>query len=615
MTAASPIPDAAAAPDSVDHRGAALVWGLLLLLLVINVPLFLCMPLTDDAAMFDLQALNLLRGGVLYRDILEPNLPGVIWIHALVRAALGTSSLALRAVDVLFFSVFALLSRNWLGSCGRPRAAQAWLVLVLFFCYFSLSEWCHCQRDVWLLVPALAGLTLRRRQMARLRTAPSPPRWVVGLVSGPTVGWAFCEGMCWGAGVWLKPTMILPAACCWGLSVFCIRSWRSSLVDLVGLVSGGLLIGGLGVAWLVWSGAWPYFVTTLVEWNPQYMAAAREQWTLTRYVAMQVRFFPWQLLHLAAIPIAVAAVGRQGWKSRKVEKSKSERVQESRIAGTDASDFSTFPPFHFSTPSLLSVFYLAWLVQSYLLQHLFDYVHAPALLLAIVLVAASWARRPAAAAAAADDRDSADEPATKAGPDSTMGRFAWRLSVAAFAILALLTTPVVSLPRLACWPACVTQGSTAEVRDRLKTFSVPSWRDLERVAAFLGDQGVRDEELTCYNSSLVHLYGILGLGPSTRYVYLEQVAIYFPERREAFLQALLDSRQRYVVTDLIASGLTPGGIARLCAEGPLARPPRFPSHLRDVYPWSQPAVFRAGPYLVHRIERPLGRLEGPPRSG
>ncbi len=603
-------------------------WVAVALLLVSNVPLFLCMPLTDDAAMYDLQALNWLRGGVLYRDILEPNLPGVIWIQAVVRATLGSSSLSLRGVDLLLFSVFAALSRHWLASSGATRAAQAWLVFVLFVCYFSLSEWCHCQRDVWLLVPGLAGLTLRRRQIERLRTAPPqftqarsasegesrPARLRVGLVSTATVGWAFLEGLCWGAGVCLKPMIVLPAVCCWAVSVLYVRSWRRIWVDFGGLLLGGVVAGVLGVVWLVWSGAWPYFLATLREWNPGYVAAARAQWTWTRYVAMHVRFFPWQLLHLAAVPIAAATIVRAGtgrWKSRKVEKSKSKKAGESESRTGASSGSSTFRPFDFSTLylPLLSVFYLAWLVQSYLLQHLFDYVHVPAMLLAIVVTGAWRAGKSAVVAPDANDGDSGCEPAVRTTEKTR--RYGWRFAVAGFAVLVLLTTPVLNLRRLAWWPACITEGSAVQVRDGLKTFSVPSWQDLERVAGFLREQGIREGELTCYNSSLVHLYGIMGLGASTRYVYLEQLVAYFPDRRAEFLRALSASRQRYVVTDLIASGLSPAGIVRLCNEGRLERAPRLPSRLRDVYPWSQPAVFRAGPYLVHRVERPLGRLEGP----
>jgi hypothetical protein len=701
----------------INCIGTAVACSLLVLLLVTNVPLFLCMPLTDDAAMYDLQALNWLHGGMLYRDILEPNLPGVIWLHAAVRWTLGTSSMALRSVDLLLFTTFVALSRNWLASSGATRAIQAWSVLVLFVCYFSFSEWCHCQRDIWLLVPGLAGLTLRRRQIERLRfgaaqstqgritcsgvallegtnssrpevSSPKGPvdisqghrpglgeeqpfialkgrnkittlgrlcrpfrAWATfclslpgrcpGLVCGcpfeartecatsetaseGAASWAFLEGLCWGAGVWLKPMIILPAACCWILSVLYVHNWRRSLVDLLGLMSGGLLIGGLGVAELVWSGAWPYFVTTLVDWNPRYVAAACEQWTFARFATMQVRFFPWQLLHLAAIPIALVTVGRQAQgksKSQKVEKSKSRTDQTPDALSPGLSGSSTLRLFDSSTFALFSLFYLAWLIQSYWLQHLFDYVHAPAVLLAIVMVAASFARRAAEPSranvgASLHDASSSRHEATGA-PCSPVrpriGRFSRRCAVAAFAVLVSLTTPVVRPHRLACWGTCVTVGSTAQVRDRLKAFSVPNWQDFDRVAAFLREHRIRDGELTCYNSTAVHLYGILGLGPSTRYVYLEQIMIYFPDRHATFLQALSDSRQRYVVTDLIASGLSPSGIARLCAEGPLADPPRFPSRLRDVYPWSQPAVFRAGPYLVHRAETPLGLLE-PPRK-
>ncbi len=72
------------------------------------VPLFLRMPLTNDAQMYDLQVRLLHQGGVLYRDILEPNLPGVVWIQSLVRNAVGWSSEALRAFDLLVLAAHVL---------------------------------------------------------------------------------------------------------------------------------------------------------------------------------------------------------------------------------------------------------------------------------------------------------------------------------------------------------------------------------------------------------------------------------------------------------------------------------------------------------------------------
>lgn len=612
----------ASAPASAQPGGTSgtLAWTLLALLLITNGPLFLCMPLTDDAAMYDLQALNWLRGGVLYRDIVEPNLPGAAWIHAAIRATLGTSSLALRSVDLLLFSGVVALSRAWLVRQGSAPTAVAWSVLFLCLCYFSLSEWCHCQRDGWLLLPGLVGLTLRRRQLQRLREDPLRAS-VPGTAS--TAGWAFLEGLCWGAGVWLKPMIAIPALGVWSLSTLYIGNWRRSLVDLLGLVSGGLLLGGIGIAVLVWSDAWPFFRTMLVEWNPRYVAAGREQWTVGRFAAMQVRFFPWQLLHFAAIPVALLTIGRalrEWWKGRNVEKSKGRDAEGANSGSADASgsqslatcDSLTLRLFDFST---LSVFYLAWLLQSYLLQHLFDYVHAPGLLLAIVVLAGrcpvrSPTRTNPDSGESSRDGNAARFAARKSVGLRRRGR-ASGLALVGFVVLVLLTTPVVRVGRLSWWWNCVREGSTAEARDRLKYFSVPSWRDLERVADFLRDRGLADQQLTCYHNSLIHLYGMLGVRPSTRYAYLEQAVAFFPERHPVFLQSLRDSRQQYVVTDLVASGLSLDRIEQLAPEGVLPRPPRFPSRLREVYPWSQPAIFRAGPYLVHQVRPPLGHLESP----
>ena len=74
---------------------------LLSALCVIAVPLFVRMPLTNDAEQYDLQADVVRRGGVLYRDALEPNLPGVVWVHVGVRRLLGESSEALKAFDLV----------------------------------------------------------------------------------------------------------------------------------------------------------------------------------------------------------------------------------------------------------------------------------------------------------------------------------------------------------------------------------------------------------------------------------------------------------------------------------------------------------------------------------
>ena len=114
--------------DAWQGGSAGLAWLFLGALLITNVPLLLCMPLTNDTVMYDLQAQNLLQGGVLYRDILEPNFPGVVWLHVAIRALLGWSSVAMRFTDmVIFFSSVGLLaSPPPLAPTPRPKPEEDW---------------------------------------------------------------------------------------------------------------------------------------------------------------------------------------------------------------------------------------------------------------------------------------------------------------------------------------------------------------------------------------------------------------------------------------------------------------------------------------------------------
>src|ERR1043166_6581012 len=64
------------------RRGAELLAALALIgLLVTAVPLFLCMPLCNDATLYDLAARNILHGGTLYHEVFDTNLPGMVWLH------------------------------------------------------------------------------------------------------------------------------------------------------------------------------------------------------------------------------------------------------------------------------------------------------------------------------------------------------------------------------------------------------------------------------------------------------------------------------------------------------------------------------------------------------
>jgi hypothetical protein len=500
---------------------------LLITLVAAGLPLFVCMPLWADVTLYDLCARNLLQGGVLYRDILDTNLPGMVWLHAAIRSLFGWRSEVLRLADCSILAAIIVFLVSWLRREGGSWAAGVWTALALVAFYWSTTEGNHCQRDVWMLLPALAALELRHRQV-EIGTAGLPRRAFLG---------AFAEGICWGVAAWIKPFVLVPAAACWLASSVHVASRRRLLLDVGGVLAGGLLVAGLGVTWLVVSGAWHDFLDVMVHWNPEY-AAHHIRWR-SRLDLVLGRFPPWGLVHLLAVPLGFSLLFR------------------GRLA-------------------LLTACYLGWLLQAALLQKDHEYVQVPAVLLGVALVAIRLASQP----------------------------LGWpgRLALGGLAAWLAVGHPVLRPERLALWSRCWREGSTAELRDRLRLVGDPlstDWTELERVAAYLRNLELGNGELTCYNNFTHPLLLELGLQPSTRVLHFDTMLSAFPRRREAIRQELSRSRQRYVVSDLLAAGLSRRQILIPCRE----LPADFPPALAELYPWCEPVEFRAGRYVVHRVTR------------
>jgi hypothetical protein len=271
-----------------------------------------------------------------------------------------------------------------------------------------------------------------------------------------------------------------------------------------------------------------------------------------RFAGTVVRLSPWFLLHLAALPVAAFFA-----------------VEWLRRTWRDAAS-----PAHIAR-AMFSLFYLGWLVQAFFFQHLFDYVHTPGVLLAVAVLASALA--------------------------SPNPQPALRYAVAGFLGLAVFVSPLLRSDRLSIWSRCWSEGSTPEIRNTLALLPYPDWQDLDRAAAFLHSLNLSDGELTCYHNDLVYLYDEVGLKPSTRYVYLEVLFIFFPERRSEFRSALAASRHKYVVTDLHAVELTREEIEQGSQDDNPALPPAFPKELRSRFPWSYPVAFRSGSIVVHRV--------------
>ena len=472
---------------------------------VLVVPLFVCMPLSSDTALFDVQARMAMNGGVLYRDIVEPNLPGIVWIHMALRSIVGWSSEAIRAVDLLILlGILAILCR--IVSNDRP----CWLmVFTAAVFYATRNEWCHCQRDTWMLLPALLALLIRIRR-SHERDDQSP---LVSTVSTAdydhrvtsdtlvrSVAMPLLEGVLWGIAFWIKPHIAIPAVAVFGYSCLTNRvSGRRKLAEIGLVLAGGCLAALPGIVWLVTSGAWAPFWEMMTEWNPEYLAAGRQRQSIDRWWMMAVRFHPWWIVHIVAVPLAAKNV--------------MQRFQNK----TSANNANILP-----STELLGVLYLSWTAQSLLLQHAMDYIHVPAILLGIAVVTASpW----------------------------TLPVEFRRIAAGSLLLVGVAVVPTFRPGYLSNWNACLRHGSTSELRERLSHGNFPHWTDIAAVTGFLSKHDASDKDLTCMNVHSVHLFRELGISPATRYWSVGILHELFPSHRSEIQDTVRNQHGRFIVVE------------------------------------------------------------------
>jgi hypothetical protein len=538
----------------VKRLSLLLAWLSLAAVVVIGVPLFLRTPIWVDVTYHDLSAWNILHGGVHYRDVFETNLPGMVWLHAIVRPIVGWSHEAIRIVDLLVIATVLLILTRLMRRSGVSMSGRIWFLVAAALFYLFESEFIHCQRDGWMMLPALAATCMRLRWL-------DSRRWY------QSVG----EGLLWGCAVWIKPHVLVPAFGVWLISLR-FQPRRAIMRDALILTSGGLIAGGAGAAWLIWTGAWKPMWDVLLNWNHEYYT-----WSL-RNLAYKLRlvsayFAPFSLFHFVAIPLAIIAAVRRD-----------------------------------PTKAVVAVLYLGWLAQATIIQKEFDYAHAPPTILALAVLA--FHRLPIGPIVLAWCLTAGliNQSASNAG---WLMRLKNTYPITTHVIIP--DHPICRPTRLALWPRCWRDDSW-ELKDRLTFYPsihcTPNWTDLELVAEFLRTKNLGDRELICWHDSTHPLYIRLGIKPGIRYPHVITV-LSFKSKREQIRQEVFTSPARYVVSDLVPidylhsidMSLRPGPTNAAIAD--------FPEWGPEVYPWNQPIVFRLGRFVVHEIKEPRGRIEFP----
>ena len=515
--------------------------------LAFGVPLFLQSGPWCDLTLYQMAARNVLDGGVLYRDVFDTNLPGFVWALALIQATFGESLVAVRVIDLAIVAAIAAVLTRQVGDAGGGPATRAWFVAGVALYYPFTLEFNHAQRDVWMLLPALAAFRLRQAGVA-----------------------PFAEGLLWGVAVWVKPHVVVPAFAVWAASARYRPPGRT--LGTAPLLAAGGSLGVAGVAAIVAGGAWPDFVEVFTRWNPEYTAGTLAELP-TRLLLTFQYFAPWSLMHVVTVPMAV----RQLVRGRRPDPTARPRA-------------------------LLAALYLSWMLQALLIQRALDYVHVPETLLGLAVAAAyrvpvglagglTLAAQAAAVCAGLGgvtwvmDYFPAETPRV-ASPE------AWAAWPHCFGP----GSPALR-DRLEHYPVhCfATWTDLAAVEGYLRSVEPP----------------LRDGELLAFHDSPHALFLSLRLKPATRYLHFgtatairsQQPRVAEEVRRSAPRYAVSDlmrmTRKKGVAAAPDARG-DPNGL-----------PAWLPLSLRGSFPWDQPVAFRSGRYVVHRVTRPIGDVDVP----
>ena len=535
-----------------DRAASVFPWAMLLLVLVVGLPLFLSLPLWTDVVHYDICARRLFRGGAMYRDVIDNNLPGMIWAQTVIGALFGWRVQTLRIMDLGILTLAVVLLLKWIPERKRNASVRIWVATVLAVFYLFTPETCHCQRDCWMLLPSVVALRLRDRQLQLFANS----------AGGATLfRQALLEGLCWGAAFWIKPFVAVPALACWVVSVLARRRNRSGVwFDAAGLIAGGLIAGSLGLAWLAFTGSWHSFWEILLVWNREYASYVYFRMSRSDEIYYWLEYsLPWALVLVLTTATALTAIHHA-------------------VRGHGNASHKT------ASRALLGAFSLGYLVQAVFIQFPHSYVLAAAVFPAVVFVAGACPKQ--------------YPPCLR------------RIALLVFPALVLFITPGLIPSHLMQWPRCWSEGGTPELWDQLTLVAYAiDWQDLARVATFLRAEGLQDGELICLSGCTHPLPLMLNLEPCTRYNHVNQALHFFPNRTKQILSELAASRPRYVVSDLVDVGMMYNAAREGRAGQRPALPPCFPRHrFATIFPWYEPLVFRSGRYVVHRVTRPITKL-------
>ena len=515
------------------------------LLIVAGVPIFLRLPLWCDVSLYDVAAHAILSGGVHYRDVFDTNTPGYVWCLTLLRATVGDSSLAVRAVDLGIFAGVAFLLDRLAKLGGGTPTTRWWALAGMVALYPFGSESLHAQRDVWLALPMLTAVYLRVRRIVRSASG----------LSGGYFWSAFAEGLLWAVATWIKPHVIPLALAVWLLTVRRLGggSWRIAGRDLAGNLAAGIAVGLAGIAALVASGTWPHFWTVMTEWNGHYADLVYGE--LGFRLRHELGWFPpWSLLLVPSLLLAfLTLIDGRAFSARWLPAG--ERGPMGREISPRWYDPAPDDPTRFAR-AVLAWVYVVWAFESLVFQRAFEYVHVVETLVMMAL----WASHRWCLPAFALGWIASLSLMLRLGDDVPAIGDAFRNGPISLAKLDLqyrhpLAESGFGERWLDAFRTPTTGPGDARLKDRLKKchhhVATTSWEELGEVEAFLRERGVKDRELICWDEGTHPLYLHLGVRPGLRFMHVHTAENIGPDA-DAIVRAERQSNRaaRFLVSDL-----------------------------------------------------------------
>ncbi|HEY3068097.1 MAG TPA: hypothetical protein VGL09_20075 [Methylomirabilota bacterium] len=225
------------------------------------------------------------QGFTPYRDVFDPNVPGVWLVHGVALAVVGPGDIGWRVWDLSWLGVTAItLYRYCRPLASRWSAAAAALLFALY--HVAGAERHAGERDFFVCLPLLLG-------------ALGVAGWCEREAGG--VPAAVAGGIALGFAATIKPTAVLFATGCVAAVALGSRSRGRRLGGVVALGAGMAVVPLSIVGWLAWRGGLAPFVAIVTDYTlPIFSATGRNRlW----------RFFKSYWLTLAPVVVIALALG------------------------------------------------------------------------------------------------------------------------------------------------------------------------------------------------------------------------------------------------------------------------------------------------------------------